>query len=69
VWNHNTSLSRSTNFTPFKLLFGDEAVSREENKLGSARIIASTQDSNNEKVSKDAIKQLRLEAVGHIRKY
>jgi hypothetical protein len=26
VWNHNTSVSRSTRFTPFRLLFGDEAV-------------------------------------------
>jgi transposase InsO family protein len=24
VWNRNTSVSRSTGFTPFKLLFGDE---------------------------------------------
>jgi hypothetical protein len=24
VWNHNTLVSRSTGFTPFKLLFGDE---------------------------------------------
>jgi transposase InsO family protein len=27
VWNHNTSTSRSTSFTPFELLFGDEVVS------------------------------------------
>jgi hypothetical protein len=26
IWNHNTSVSRSTGFTPFKLLFRDEAV-------------------------------------------
>jgi hypothetical protein len=25
VWSHNTTISRSTGFTPFKLLFGDEA--------------------------------------------
>jgi hypothetical protein len=42
VWNHNTSVSRSTYFTPFKLLFGDEAVTPEEIRLGSARVIAST---------------------------
>jgi hypothetical protein len=69
VLNHKTSISRSTNFTPFKLLFGDEADTLEEAKLGSTRIIASTQDSNNEKVSKDVIEELRLEAVEHIRKY
>jgi hypothetical protein len=26
VWNHNTSISRSTGFTPFKILFGAEVV-------------------------------------------
>jgi hypothetical protein len=26
VWIHNTTVSRSTGFTPFKLLFGDEAI-------------------------------------------
>jgi hypothetical protein len=26
VWSHNTTMSRSTGFTPFKLLFGDEAI-------------------------------------------
>jgi hypothetical protein len=25
VWNHNTIISRLTGFTPFKLLFSDEA--------------------------------------------
>jgi hypothetical protein len=44
VWNHNTSVSRSTSFTPFKLLFRDEAVTPKEVRLGSARVIASTQD-------------------------
>jgi hypothetical protein len=44
VWNQNTSISRSTGFTPLKLLFGDEAVTLEEVKLGSARVMASIQD-------------------------
>jgi transposase InsO family protein len=26
VWNHNIAVSRSTSFTAFKLLFGDEAI-------------------------------------------
>jgi hypothetical protein len=29
VWNHNTFVSRSTGFTPFNLLFGDEAITLE----------------------------------------
>jgi hypothetical protein len=32
VWNHNTVVSRSTGFTLFKLLFGDEAITLEEAK-------------------------------------
>jgi transposase InsO family protein len=32
VWSHNTTISRSTGFTPFKLLFGDEAITPEEAK-------------------------------------
>jgi hypothetical protein len=49
VWSHNTSISRSTSFTPFKLLFGNKAVTPEEVKMGLARVIALTQDLDNEK--------------------
>jgi transposase InsO family protein len=69
VWNHNTSISESTGFTLFKLLFGDELVTPKEIKLGSARVIASAQDQDNEKVSKDTIEESRLEGVEHIRKH
>jgi hypothetical protein len=69
VWDHNTSISRSTGFTLFKLLFGDEDVTPEEIKLGSVRVAASVQEQDNEKVSKDTIKESRLEAIEHIRKY
>jgi hypothetical protein len=41
VWSHNTTISRSTSFTPFKLLFGDEAIILEEAKAGSIRTAAS----------------------------
>jgi hypothetical protein len=40
VWSHNTTISRSTSFTPFKLLFGDEAITLEEAKAGSIRTVA-----------------------------
>jgi hypothetical protein len=29
-WSHNTTISRSTGFTPFKLLFGDEAITQKK---------------------------------------
>jgi hypothetical protein len=37
IWSHNTSASRATNFTPFKLLYGEEPVTLEEIKLCSVR--------------------------------
>jgi hypothetical protein len=37
VWSHNTTVSRSTGFTPFKLLFGDEAITPEEARTESIR--------------------------------
>jgi hypothetical protein len=30
VWSHNTTVSWSTGFTPFKLLSGDEAITPDE---------------------------------------
>jgi hypothetical protein len=32
VWSHNTTVCRATNFTPFRLLFGVEAVLPKEIK-------------------------------------
>jgi hypothetical protein len=70
VWNHNTVVSRSTGFTPFKLLFGDEAITPEEARIGSIRTLASEEDKDDTcKVSKDIIEGVRLQAIDHINKY
>jgi hypothetical protein len=71
VWSHNTTASRSTGFTPFKLLFGDEAITPEEAKAGSIRIVASAEDEAevDYSVEKDAIEGIRLQAVENINKY
>jgi hypothetical protein len=37
VWSNNTTVCRATNFTPFRLLFGAEAVLPEEIKHQSLR--------------------------------
>jgi transposase InsO family protein len=60
VWNHNTSVSRSMGFTPFKLLFGDEAITSEEARRGSIRTLASAEDKENCKITKDTIEGTRL---------
>jgi hypothetical protein len=69
VWNHNTVVSRSTGFTPFKLLFGDEAITLEEARTESIRTLASAEDEDTCKVSKDTIEGIRLQAIDHINKY
>jgi hypothetical protein len=69
VWSHNTTTSRSTGFTPFKLLFGDEAITPEEVKAGSIRTTASAEDEADYQVTKDTIEGTRLQAIEHINKY
>jgi hypothetical protein len=61
VWSHNTTVSRSTGFTPFKLLFGDEAITPEEAKTGSIRTTVSTEDEADYHVAKDTIEGVRLQ--------
>jgi hypothetical protein len=69
VWNHNTAVSRSTGFTPFKLLFGVEAITPEEARRASVRTLASTEDEEGYKITKDTIEGTRLQKVDHINKY
>jgi hypothetical protein len=69
VWSHNTTISRSTGYTPFKLLFGDKAITPEEAKAGSIRTVASVEDEANYSLAKDAIEGTRLQAMENINKY
>ena len=69
MWSHNTTISRSTGFTPFKLLFGDEAITPEDAKAGSIRTIALVEDEANYSVAKDTIEGTRLQAMENINKY
>ena len=52
--------------TPFKLLFGDEAITLEEAKAGSIRTAASTEDEADYHIAKDTIEGTRLQAVENI---
>jgi transposase InsO family protein len=69
VWNHNTVVSRSTGFTPFKLLFGDVAITPEEARMSLIRTLASTEDEGDCQITKDTIEGTRLQAIEHINKY
>jgi hypothetical protein len=55
VWNHNTVVSRSTGFAPFKLLFSDEAITPEEARTGSIRTLASAENKEHCKITNDTI--------------
>ena len=71
MWSHNTTTSRSTGFTPFKLLFGDEAITPEEAKTGSIRVVASAESDSEAaySIEKDALEGIRRQAVENINKY
>jgi hypothetical protein len=69
VWIHNIVVSRSTWFTPFKLLFDDEAITPEEARTGSIRTLTSIEDEEAFKITKDTIEGTRLQAIDHINKY
>jgi hypothetical protein len=62
-------VSRSTGFTPFNLLFGDEAITPEEAKTGSIRTTTSVEDKADYQTTKDTIEGTRLQAIEHINKY
>jgi hypothetical protein len=69
VWNHNTVVSRSTGFSPFKLLFGEEAITPEEARAGSIRTLALAEDEDDCKITKDTIEGTKLQAIDDINKY
>jgi hypothetical protein len=69
VWNHNTVVSRSIGFTPSKLMFGDEAITPEEARMGSIRVLALIEDKGDCQITKDTIEGTRLQAIEHINKY
>jgi hypothetical protein len=59
IWSHNTTMSRATGFTPFRLLFGTEAMTLDEIKNESMRVLK----------EKDMIELTILEAAENIKKY
>jgi hypothetical protein len=69
VWSHNTTVSRATNFTPFRLLFGAEAVLPEEIKHQSMCTTAEAPPCPREAKEKDLMESDRLKAVANLQKY
>jgi hypothetical protein len=62
IWSHNTTVSRATGFTPFRLLFGTEAMTPEEIKNESMRVLKPKKiEEIDEKVEKDTSELTILE--------
>ena len=68
VWSHNTSEMRTTKFTPFRLLYGAEAMSLEELKNKSLRA-TSTPEGNEPPDDSDLIELDILQATSNLSKY
>jgi hypothetical protein len=70
IWSHNTTMSRTMDFTPFRLLFSTEAMTPEEIKNGSLRVLKAKEIKEiGMKVEKDMIELTILEASDNIEKY
>jgi hypothetical protein len=69
VWSHNTTVCRATNFSPFWLMYGAEAVLLEEIKHQSLWTTTETIACPNEMEEKDLLESDRLKAVVNLEKY
>ena len=69
IWAHNATISRSTNFTPFKLLYGEEAMTPEEIKFEGPRINVQIMEEEEQITSKDLLEEERMKAIKNLKKY
>jgi hypothetical protein len=69
VWSHNTTVCRSTNFTPFQLLFRAEVVLPDEIKHKSLCTIAEAPPCPNKTEEKDLLESDRLKVVTNLQRY
>jgi hypothetical protein len=69
VWALNTTECWATGFTPFRLLYGSEAMTLQEIKHGSPRTSASASPDVDELTSKDLIDADRVFALQALNKY
>jgi hypothetical protein len=69
IWSHNTTVSRATKFTPFRLMFGAEVVLPEEMKHKSFRMMPEVSPCPSEDEDKDLLETDRLKAVVNLQKY
>ncbi|XP_066160602.1 uncharacterized protein [Oryza sativa Japonica Group] len=68
LWALQTTPTRPTKFSPFMLLYGDEAMTPAELGANSPRVVFSG-DEGGRKVSLELLEGVRVEALEHMRKY
>jgi len=70
IWSHNMTESRTTKFTPFKLLYGEEAVMLEEIRLKSWRTSEEAGAAEEDiKTSIDTIEAGKIQAAINLGRY
>ena len=69
IWTLNTTESRATGFTPFRLMYGSEAMMPQELKHGSPRPSPTSTPDVDELTSKDLIDGDRVLALEALNKY
>jgi hypothetical protein len=68
LWVPNTTKTRAIRFTPFKLMYGAEALTLQELKLGSPQTKPNLTLETNKAASKDLLEAIRVEALDFINK-
>jgi hypothetical protein len=69
VWSHNTIVCRETNFTPFQLMYGADAVLPEEVKHRTLWTTIEVPACPSEVEEKDLLVPVRLKVVANLQKY
>ena len=72
IWSHNTSESRATKFTPFKLLFEEEAILPEELTHKSPRVTFTKEEigtPDEEQLTKVLVEKHRYQVVNNLCPY
>jgi hypothetical protein len=69
IWELNTTESRATRFTPFRLMYGSEAMTLQELKHGSPRTSPMATPDVDESTSKDLIDGDHVLALQALNKY
>ena len=69
IWSHNTTESRATKFTPFKLLYGEEAMTPDELLHGSYRMENPGDPEEDTKPTIETIEAIKIQAAINLGRY